>query len=236
MDTSWQSLHSVIRFRPARAVMLFAAASVVAVACGSEGCVIRDVEIVRTFDWEACRPEPISIVDKAAVLRSLPVDGAVTHFGAGEQRKLQALDPVLRAHSRERVYELRIIAIPQAWTGLHGRAVLLISLPALELLSSEELQALVAHEIGHEYVWEQYASAKTRKDAKRVRELELVCDAIAIVTLIRLDVPPERLESATEKVFSYNRERFGEALNAGNYPSLQARRQLIKKMSVCCFR
>jgi hypothetical protein len=125
-------------------------------------------------------------------------------------------------------------SFPFDWTGLHGRAVLLISLPALTLLSSEELQALVAHEIAHEYVWQQYANARTRRDAKRLRELELVCDAIAMATLIRLDVPPERLEPATEKVFSYNRERLGEALNTGSYPSPLARKQLIKKMSVCC--
>ena len=138
---------------------------------------------------------------------------------------------MLRAQSRKGVYEVRIITVPQAWTGLHARAVLLISMPALALLTSEELQALVAHEIGHEYVWQQYESAKTRKDAKRLRELELVCDAIAIVTLRRIGVAPERLESASEKVFWYNRERLGVALNNGNYPSLKARRQLIKEMT-----
>jgi hypothetical protein len=59
----------------------------------------------------------------------------------------------------------------------------------------------VAHEIGHEYVWQQYEAAKTRKDAKRLRELELICDAIAVATLTSLDIAPERLQSATEKVF-----------------------------------
>jgi hypothetical protein len=179
----------------------------------------------------ACRPEPVSALEKEAVLRSLPVDGAVTHFSTGERRKLEKIDAVLRAQSREGVYEVRIIIVPQAWTGLHARAVLLISMPALVLLTSEELQALVAHEIGHEYVWQQYESAKSRKDAKRLRELELVCDAIAIATLRRIRVVPERLESATEKVFSYNRQRFGVALNNGNYPSLEARKQLIKNMT-----
>ena len=138
---------------------------------------------------------------------------------------------MLRAQSRKDVYEVRIVTVPQAWTGLHARAVLLISMPAFVLLTSEELQALVAHEIGHEYVWQQYESAKTRKDAKRLRELELVCDALAIATLRRIGVAPERLESASEKVFWYNRERFGVALNIGNYPSLAARRQLIKEMT-----
>jgi len=193
--------------------------------------VIQNVESVRKLDLDACRPEPVSALEKAAVLRSLPVDGAVTHFSTGDRRKLEELDPVLRAQSRQGVYEVRIITVPQAWTGLYARSVLLISMPALVLLTSEELQALVAHEIGHEYVWQQYESAKTRKDAKRLRELELVCDAIAIATLRRIGVAPERLESASEKVFSYNRERLGVALNDDNYPSVRERTHLIKKMT-----
>jgi hypothetical protein len=100
----------------------------------------------------------------------------------------------------------------------------------VELLTAEELQALVAHEIGHEYVWQKYASAKTRGDAKRLRELELVCDAIAVATLTILGLPPDRLETATEKIFRYNRERFGMALNQANYPSLKQRGQLIKRL------
>jgi hypothetical protein len=211
--------------------MLLAAATFTSIAAQKQDCVIQNVEAVRKLDLDACRPEPVTALEKAAVLRSLPVGGTVTRFGNGQRRKLQAVDSVLRAHSRLDVYELRIITVPQAWTGLHDRAVLLISLPALTLLTSEELQALVAHEIGHEYVWQQYESAKSRKDAKRLRELELVCDAIAIATLRRIRVVPERLESATEKVFSYNRQRFGVALNNGNYPSLEARKQLIKNMT-----
>ena len=179
---------------------------------------------------DACRPEPVSALEKAAVLRSLPAEGAATHFSTGERRKLEELGPVLCSQSRKDVYDVRIITVPQAYTGLHARAVLLISMPVLVLLTSEELQALVAHEIGHEYVWQQYESAKTRKDAKRLRELELVCDAIAIATLIRLGVPPARLESATEKIDSYNREWFGTALDEDNYPSLRERTQLIKKV------
>jgi hypothetical protein len=102
----------------------------------------------------------------------------------------------------------------------------------LTLLHSEELQALVAHEIAHEYVWQQYEDAKRRKDAKRLRELELVCDAIAVRTLVQEGVSPERLQTAIEKSDWYNRERFGVALNQHNYPSLEERRQLIERVSL----
>lgn len=78
---------------------------------------------------------------------------------------------VFRSHRRDGVYALKVTSVPQAWTGLHGRAVLLVSLPALQLLSSQELQALVAHEVGHEYLWREYAIAQQDKNTQRLREL-----------------------------------------------------------------
>lgn len=232
MDISWRSLHSVIRFCPARAVILFAAAAIVSLAAAKEDCTIRDAESVRKLDLDACRPAPVTIAEKTAVLQSLPRDGAVTQLGKGERRKLDAIDRLLRLHERNGVYDVRVISVTQAWTGLHQRAVLLISLHALTLLTSEELEALVAHEIGHEYVWQQYAHAKLSGDTRQLRELELVCDAIAIRTLVRLGILPERLQTATEKISWYNRERLGVALDQSNYPSLKERRQLIKQMSL----
>ncbi len=231
MQLSWRSLHSVIRFCPVRDVILFALPGIIPLPGANGDCVIRSVEMAQKLDLDACRPEPVTIAEKAAVLQSLPIDGAVTQFDNGARCKLRTIDAVLRTHRRAGVYEVRVIAVPQAWVGLHNRAVLLISLPALNVLNSEELQALVAHEIGHEYVWQQYEAAKTRKDAKRLRKLELICDAIAIATLMRLGIGPERLQSATENVFWYNRERLGVPRDRGNYPSLQERRQLVQKMT-----
>jgi hypothetical protein len=138
---------------------------------------------------------------------------------------------VLRLHQRDSVYEIKVISIPQAWTGLHGRAVLLISLPVLRLLESEELQALVAHEIGHEYLWQEFAVADRLKNRERLRELELACDAIAVLTLERAGVKADRLILGLEKAFWFNHERFGWATNESSYPSLSARRNLVKAMS-----
>lgn len=195
-------------------------------------CIIPDVETALKLDLDLCRPVPVRIEEKNRIVQSLPVEGNVTALGGGEARKLTALEPVLRAHGRIGIYEIRVISVPQAWAGLHGRVALLISLPLLTLVSSDELKALVAHEIGHEYIWQEYADAKASKDAKRLRELELVCDVIAIRTLVNLGLPPERLEIAVEKTSWYNRERFGVASNEGNYPSLNERRRLIKQMSL----
>jgi hypothetical protein len=182
-------------------------------------------------DLDACRPVPVSADEKRNVLESLPADGEVTQLTESERRKLNDLTAILRIHERDGVYVVKVISVPQAWTGLYGRAVLLISLRALELLRSEELQALVAHEIGHEYIWQEYADAQKAKNIARLRELELTCDAIAVLTLQRVGIKADRLIHGLEKVSWYNRERFGWATNEGSYPPLIARRNLVKAMS-----
>lgn len=128
------------------------------------------------------------------------------------------------------MYAVKVISVPQAWTGLYGRAVLLISLPALQFLASQELQALVAHEVGHEYLWKEYAAARKDNDFLRLQELELACDALGVLTLERIGVKPVRLVTGLEKIASFNRERFGPARDQSSYPSMEVRRDLIKGM------
>ena len=183
------------------------------------------------MDLDACRPAPIDAGERTFLLKSLPSEGEVTQLAQSERQKLNDLGPVLRLHAREGVYELKVIAVPQSWVGLHGRAVLLISLPALRLLDSEELQAVVAHEIGHEYVWQEYAVARARNDTRRLRELELACDAIAVLTLARVGVKPDRLVTALEKGRRFNLDRFGRPENENSYPSLQVLQKLVKRIS-----
>jgi Zn-dependent protease with chaperone function len=185
----------------------------------------------QAVDLDTCRPSPIGADEKSIVLKSLPTEGEVTRLSQSERRKVNDLNSVLRLHHRDRVYEIKVISIPQAWTGLYARAVLLISLPVLRLLDSGELQALVAHEIGHEYFWQAFAAADQVKNSQRLRELELACDAIAVLTLERVGVNPDRLSQALEKVSRFNRERFGWATNESSYPSVSARRNLVKAMS-----
>lgn len=103
---------------------------------------------------ETARPTPVSAGEKARILSSLPETGEITNLNAQTLHKLAALSRVLRA--TDSVYVIKVIAVPQAAIGLHGRAVLLISETALTLLGADELQAMVAHEIGHEYVWLEY--------------------------------------------------------------------------------
>ncbi|HWR50281.1 MAG TPA: hypothetical protein VN428_04190 [Bryobacteraceae bacterium] len=188
-----------------------------------------DPERPETIQLQACRPTPISPAEKAIVLAALPTEGEVMNLGKSDIEKLDAVRHVLRFHDRDKVYDLKVVDVPQAWTGLYRRGVLLISLPALKMLTSGELVAIVAHEVGHEYVWEALEAARAERDEARLRSLELACDAIAAITLTRIGVPPDRLTSALDRVFTYNHRHFGISRNHASYPDLNERRAVVAR-------
>jgi len=179
---------------------------------------------------DSLRPAPVSPAERDSVLSTLPPEGDVRDLGAGQRKKLAAARRVLQLHGRDAVYEVKVIEVPQAAVALHGRAVVLISEPALHLLDAEELQALVAHEVGHEYFWREYFQARRDNDRPLLQTLELLCDGLAIVTLRRAGMDPKRLTSALEKVLRYNRDRFGAALNEDDYPAIGQRRRFARRL------
>jgi len=187
--------------------------------------VLLGTDPVRFTQWlETARPTSVSAEAKIRILASLPAEGEITKLSGSAQRKLAALQEVLRAAERDSVFEVKVVDVPQAAIGLYARAVLLISKAALDLVDADELQALGAHEIAHEYVWAEYERASGLKDHNRLKELELVCDGIAIVTLRQLGRDPFRLIAAIDRLARFNRERLGTALNEGSYPTVAHRR------------
>src|SRR4051812_28697638 len=118
---------------------------------------------------ETARPLAVSAKDKARVLSTLPLEGEVTDFSVSARQKLAALAKVLRTTGRDSIYEIKVIDVPQAAVGLYARAVILISEPTLTLLDADELLALVAHEIGHDYVWTERERAFQLADRSRLK-------------------------------------------------------------------
>jgi hypothetical protein len=173
------------------------------------------------------RPRPISEERRAQVLGSLPTEGEVTGLDSGHREKLVALLPVLRTARRDNVYAIKVVAVRQAFVGLHARTVLLVSDRAIALLDTAELQALAAHEIGHEYVWDAYERAAQRRDTRSLRDLELVCDIVATVTLRSLRMDATSLISGLEKMSAFNRRELGAASNESSYPTLDVRRAAV---------
>jgi hypothetical protein len=174
---------------------------------------------------ESAGPAPVSAEEKARILMTLPKEGEVPDLSPAAMLKLTSVKQVLRTARRDTVYEVKVIDIAQAAVALHARAVLLISKPALDLLGADELQALTAHELGHEYVWVEYDRASKVGDYQRRKELELLCDAIGIVILHQLGMNSSPLMAGVEKISRFNRERFWDGLNENAYPSVSRRRQ-----------
>jgi Zn-dependent protease with chaperone function len=164
---------------------------------------------------ESIRKPDLSQESRDRVLAGLPRAGEIKPSGK-QRQKLLALAPILQYHRRDGFVEVKVIDAFQAAVGLHARSFILISEPALRELDSEELQAVAAHELGHDYFWDDYQLALDRHDAKRAQELELRCDAIAIFTLANLGLKPRKLISAIERLDEFNAQ-FGTALNERLY-------------------
>ena len=176
------------------------------------------------------RPPPVDTGTRAAVLAALPEVGELKPDSA-EAEKLALMEEVLVYHDRRDVFETKIIDVPQAFIGLHGRSVLLISRPAMRLLSGAELRALVAHEVGHDYFWTDYQRAWFVVDHAALQELELRCDGIGLLTMVALGLDPAHLRVAARKIRRFN-EGLGAVANAGEYPDFEDRDRFARDLSL----
>jgi Zn-dependent protease with chaperone function len=185
-------------------------------------------DILALFD--SVRPAPVSDAERGRSLAMLPTEGDLRDLDTAQRKKVAAVRRVLELHRREAVYVIKVIAVPQAAVALHDRAVVLVSERALDLLDADELQALVAHEVGHEYFWGEYFQGRRDNSQSSLRRLELLCDGFAVITLQRVGLNPKRLTAALEKIGRYNRDRFGVAVNENNYPALSERRRFVGRL------
>ncbi len=174
----------------------------------------------------ALRPLPATLAARHLALASLPSEGEVQP-DKKEQAALDSLSPALAFHERDSVFVIKVIDVPQAYLGLHAGTVLVISRRALKLLSTPELQAAVAHEIGHEYFALDYDRARHMTDRDGRREIEHRCDAIALLTALALGRDPAHLGRAVRKLTGSN-EVVGATANAAFYPSLKERERFIR--------
>lgn len=172
------------------------------------------------------RPGRISPELKARAL-SVLVKNDLVAPSAQDQVKLAALRPILRYHEREDFIEPKVLRVRQATVAMLAGAAVIITESALKILSAEELQAVVAHELAHEYFWNEIEQAREQRQPLKMRELELRCDGLAIITLARLGLNPACFIAAVEKLTKYN-GRAGIVTSSEAYPSLAERREF------CC--
>jgi Zn-dependent protease with chaperone function len=164
---------------------------------------------------------------RARVVALLPREGALSP-NVREARKIAALQPLLALHGRDLDLDVRLFTVGgAAWAGLHARSVVLVSREALDILEPGEFVAVAAHELGHDAVWDAYETAKAAGDAVRLQALELQCDALAVLALEQLGVPPDALVSATRKLASHN-ARIGWTPDNTRYVPLGTRTTFIR--------
>jgi len=172
------------------------------------------------------RPGRLSPELKARVLAMLRKEDLVSPSAEGRD-KLVALKPVLEYHDRSLVIDPKVIRVGQAVVMLLAGAAVLISQEALDMLTAEELQAVVAHELGHEYFWNEYEQARQNKHNDKLQELELRCDGLAVITMSRLGLDPSHFISAISKLTKSHK---GKLINGEFYASLDERIRFIREM------
>ena len=133
-------------------------------------------ESLKQMRQPAYLPGPV-LVNRIVEVQNLPV--------ANSQRVDQlkaALQPVLDYHGRSQmpIYVLRSEQ-PKAY--LVERAAIIITTRMMLIANDEEMRGIIAHELAHEYVWDERVKAMKEKDGKLMRECELFCDAVAAFTL-----------------------------------------------------
>lgn len=192
----------------------------------------------RKYGWEAFgevldkrRPPLVAPELAARIIAALPKRGEVKRLTRADRQKLGSASAVLKAHGREQTYLLKVVDSPQARVGLHAKFVVLVTLAALRILSPAQLQAIVAHEIGHEYVWEEYEAARRQNNWPRLRTLELYCDGVALVTLARIGADPAKLTEGLRLLDASDR-RNGFELRENWYPTLAERADFARQMTL----
>ena len=183
----------------------------------------------RALVVEQSRPVPLDVAQRAAAVAALPDVGEVLVFDASEALRLAGVPAVLRTARREGVFVVKVLDLPQAVVALFERSAVLISRPVLQLLSVPELQALVAHELGHEFVRAEWSEARRAGDRQRLHEVELVCDIIAMVIVESLGQDPRALLHGLQKLTNFNVERFARSSRDQEYPTLAVRRSVVQR-------
>ena len=174
------------------------------------------------------RPVGVSADRRARLVASIRKEDIVSP-SFQRQAKLDALRPILIYHDRAGI-EVKVVRLGLAWAGFFEGAAIVVSEEAVDILTADELQAVVAHELGHEYFAAEYELARNNKQKDKVKELELKCDGVAIITLSGLGLNPNSLSSAVSKLTKFN-ERHGMRNNPALMASLDERLRFFQGMT-----
>jgi hypothetical protein len=147
--------------------------------------------------------------------------------GERVERLKESIQPVFAYHDRDGKLPIYVLRSEQPKAFVSCRAALIITTKLMLITSEAELRGIVAHELGHEYLWEERERAFNEKDESLLREIELFCDAVAAITLKEIGDDPASYARAL-KLMTYVGITAGNATRSETktHPSLDARRML----------
>ncbi len=137
-----------------------------------------------------------------------------------------ALQPVLAYHERGKL-PVYVLCSEQPKAYFVVRAVVIITTGLLYKHTDEDIRGIVAHELAHEYVWDEGIKAKKEEDGKLMREIELFCDAVAAFTLKEIGGDPASYARVLERMTLIRvKAGLSRAGEQDTHPSLTARKKL----------
>jgi len=152
--------------------------------------------------------------------------------GGSEVEKLRRLAaPILTLHQQTGVIEPLVFRDDQIYVALVGGWSLAVSTRALLMLTEEELQAAVAHEVGHIYTMVEAYYAERAKDDAKLRETELLADAVSALTMKALRKDPASLLRVIEKELSRLAAQGTVALTDASHPTTESRKVLNARLT-----
>lgn len=125
-----------------------------------------------------------ALVSKIIESQRLPISS-----GKAVDQIKAALQPVLDYHGRGQM-PIYVLESEQPRAYMVQCAVIIITTRMMSGASEEELRGVVAHELAHEYAWDERIRAREAKSETLMREIELFCDAVAAFTLKEIGDDP----------------------------------------------
>lgn len=167
--------------------------------------------------------------ETAATVRGLPEWILNTRITDKKQLDeiTRRLEPLYRAFPKTREIEIILFANPFPYFALGGNNLLVVSDKIVEITSAEEFRAATAHELGHLFFVEVYSGFLANKDYKTIQQIEMNCDAVALVLLQRINENPKAIGQALKKIYKaateLRREQGKEMVASPMYPDIDKR-------------
>ena len=143
----------------------------------------------------------------------------------------QKTHKVLEFHHRAGIVEYLLFKNRDPLLMTKAGAFIAISNRALKIAKDDEaLSGIIAHELSHEYFAMQFLQAYNSHDYKTLRIIEMMCDALATITLLKLEINPDKYSDVLEKII--RNSEASEQLNNGSreMPSLESRLHVIAEI------